>query len=214
MKKRIPNKSLFNNVHWLVEPKYKWIDCYSDNLLLFCDEVKYGYINADGDVVIEPQFDMALKFSEGLAGVKINNKWGYINSDGKIKIEPKFDDYPGCFHEGLVRFMNYDNKVIIDENNVIYTGLKFGYADRDGKIIIQPQYSWADDFSEGLAPVGINDKYGYIDKTGILVIDPIFEETSPFLNSKARVFFDETWGIIENPLLPKFNNENKKDESA
>jgi len=70
-----------------------------------------------------------------------------------------------------------------------------GYMDRTGKVIIEPQYSFADDFYEGLARVYVggerycgynykNDmydnsalgggKYGYIDTKGIFVIKPQF----------------------------------------
>ena len=52
---------------------------------------KYGYINPKGEIVINPQFDEAGSFSEGLADVKIGGKEGYINPKGEIVIEPQFD---------------------------------------------------------------------------------------------------------------------------
>ncbi|EMU6300714.1 WG repeat-containing protein, partial [Campylobacter coli] len=45
-----------------------------------------------GKFVIEPKFDDAWNFNEGLAGVELNGKWGFIDKSGKIVIEPKFDD--------------------------------------------------------------------------------------------------------------------------
>ena len=36
---------------------------------------KWGYINTDGHYVINPQFDGAASFSEGLAIVKIGDKF-------------------------------------------------------------------------------------------------------------------------------------------
>lgn len=40
---------------------------------------KAGFQNVKGDIFIPAQFDDALCFSEGLAGVKLNDKWGFIN---------------------------------------------------------------------------------------------------------------------------------------
>ena len=52
---------------------------------------KYGYIDNQGMVVIDPQFDYASKFSEGFAYVEINRKWGNIDTaTGKINLEPIF----------------------------------------------------------------------------------------------------------------------------
>jgi len=40
------------------------------------DKGKWGYINSKGVTVIDPSYDAAYKFSEGLGLVKIDNRWG------------------------------------------------------------------------------------------------------------------------------------------
>ena len=45
---------------------------------------KYGYIAKSGKLAINPQFDDAGKFSQGLAPVKIGNSWGYVDTAGKL----------------------------------------------------------------------------------------------------------------------------------
>ena len=52
----------------------------------------WGYINKAGEIVINPQFDLAGYFSEGLAAVSIGDKYGFINPKGEIVINPQFDD--------------------------------------------------------------------------------------------------------------------------
>ena len=53
-----------------------------------------------GTIVINPQFDNALLFSEGLAAASIGDKWGFIDKTGSVVINPQFEDaYP--FSEGL-----------------------------------------------------------------------------------------------------------------
>ena len=52
----------------------------------------WGYINLDGTVAIDFQFDDALSFGQHLAAVKVDNMWGYINLYGEVVIEPQFYD--------------------------------------------------------------------------------------------------------------------------
>ncbi len=62
-------------------------------------ERKYGYIDKNGKIVINPQFDYAKDFSKGPARIKIGGtktlfdlviggKWGYIDKNGKIVWNP------------------------------------------------------------------------------------------------------------------------------
>ena len=75
----------------------------------------YGYINSKGTVVIKPQFDSALKFSDGLALVRIGGhdieftearldkmggKAGYIDKAGKFVIPARYL-FGESFSEGL-----------------------------------------------------------------------------------------------------------------
>ncbi len=50
----------------------------------------WGYVDTNGLVVIEPQFQQAYLFSEGLAKVKVGNRWGYIDNSGNLIIQPRF----------------------------------------------------------------------------------------------------------------------------
>ena len=63
---------------------------------------KYGFIDKSGKMVIEPQFDGASDFSEGLAQVEKDGKWGFIDKSGKVVIEPQFD-WVSDFSEGLAK---------------------------------------------------------------------------------------------------------------
>ena len=53
---------------------------------------KYGFIDKNGKVVIEPQFYDVHTRGEGFAQVEKDGKWGYIDKNGKVVIEPQFDD--------------------------------------------------------------------------------------------------------------------------
>lgn len=193
-----------HKIQWIVEPVYNLIDENSltdEELIPVKKDSKWGFININGTITIEPRFDYALSFSEGLACVQINNKWGYIDSTGQIIIEPQFDDIPGNFKEGIVRIAKFDkDPALYGSDGIFITGSRFGYADRDGNIIIEPQYRQADDFSEGVAAVMLKDKYGYINRKGERIIEFIFDQAFSFYKSRAVVSFNGKWGIIGHPL--------------
>jgi hypothetical protein len=54
----------------------------------------YGFINKDGEMVIEPRYDSAGDFTGGIAdvwiGVYNKRKMGYIDKDGKYIWKPQF----------------------------------------------------------------------------------------------------------------------------
>ena len=136
---------------------------------------KWGYINRQGQVIINPQFDAAQVFSEGLAAVQSAGKWGYINTAGEFVVNPQFEGAAN-FCDGLalvetngqIRFINSDGKIVIStpfdtqpKHDVpphysegltwILSGGKFGYIDRNGNFAIKPQFGFASSFHDGLA---------------------------------------------------------------
>ena len=64
-------------------------------------------------IVINPQFDWAEPFSEGLARVLIGGigtgKWGFIDKTGHYVINPQFDS-AGSFSDGLAAVRIGDDK--------------------------------------------------------------------------------------------------------
>ena len=59
-----------------------------------------GFLSVKGEVVIEPRFDGALGFSEGLCAVRVADRWGFIDAQGQLVIEPRFA-LAQDFHDGL-----------------------------------------------------------------------------------------------------------------
>jgi serine/threonine protein kinase len=148
-------------------------------------------VNAESLFVILPQFDLADRFSQGLAVVEINDKVGYLARKGNIIIQPQFN-YPGLLENG--RFS--EGLAAIKVNN------KYGFINQEGEIIIRPQFDYVSfkGFSEGLAAVSINNKWGYIDKVGSTIIQPQFNEVGdamPFSEGLARVKINGKYGFID-----------------
>ena len=61
---------LSNDIPWVCLSKI-----YIDN--------KVGFIDSTGKIIIEPKFNNALEFSEGLASARITGKYGYIDPQMK-----------------------------------------------------------------------------------------------------------------------------------
>lgn len=110
------------------------------------DTDKWGYVDADGLVVIPYIYDWADDFIDGYAAVRRRYRWGFIDSNGNEVIS---FDYNGAwsFVNGLAPVFNGDLWGFIDEsNNVqipfkyteisrIYTEGKQFYLDENDEII-------------------------------------------------------------------------------
>ena len=70
---------------------------------------KWGFIDQDGNIVIEPQYENARSFSNGFAAVQLAGKWGFIDQEGKMVIEPKFDNAKDFNSNGCVFVLEYEN---------------------------------------------------------------------------------------------------------
>ncbi len=128
---------------------------FSEGLLPFCKtDSKYGYINKNGDVVIEPQFDSALPFENGIAVVSVNGKDVLINDRAEIIAE--YDKISG-FCNGL---------------SVIQLNGKYGYINTSGEIVIIPEYTKANAFlSDGIATVSKDNENLVVDKEGKILFE-------------------------------------------
>jgi hypothetical protein len=63
--------------------------------------------------------------------------------------------------------------------------------------VVTKGYEAAKDFSEGLAPVKVEDKWGFIDRKGHMVIEPKFDAAESFSDGMARVKLGTSWGYID-----------------
>lgn len=79
---------------------------------------KYGFIDKEGNVIVDYQYDDATQQNAyGYAGIKKDGKWGSIDNKGNIIQEPTYDledylkiDFIGRWHLGKDINMNYYNQ--------------------------------------------------------------------------------------------------------
>lgn len=79
------------------------VDSFREGLCSFKKDGKWGFINLEGRVVIEPIYTSFIPphFSEGLAAVEKDGKLLYIDQTGKVELELGSGLSGGNFSEGL-----------------------------------------------------------------------------------------------------------------
>lgn len=121
------------------------------------DNDKWGFVDENGNWVIEPKFDKVMdfsyedeesrgKFSESFAWVKINGKWQLIDENGSWAIGPG---------DKLVLFKGENNK----------WGMK---VSNTGKIIFIPQYEEAFDWEDYIITTNEYDTVDIFTPEGLL----------------------------------------------
>jgi WG containing repeat len=84
----------------LIKPIYEKLEYFSKNGLAVAKrDGKFGFINSNGEIIIDFIYNDAKGFKYDLAPVKINGKWGFINHKGKFKINPIYDNLIGHFRK-------------------------------------------------------------------------------------------------------------------
>lgn len=127
-------------------------------LIPFTKNGLVGYMDPNGKVHIEPQFEDGHPFSDGVACARSRGRYGFIDKTGKYVIPPRFE-YPNNFSEGLA--------------GVPLTKKGWGFIDRTGKVIIPAKFAWVyNGFRHGLVEVAAGGKAGYINKKGEWVWPP------------------------------------------
>ncbi|MBX3245175.1 MAG: WG repeat-containing protein, partial [Acidobacteria bacterium] len=175
---------------------------------------KTGYIDRTGKIVLEPKYDGASYFSEGLGRVSVGRdtiitegfSQGFIDETGKMVIKPKWDIVTH-FSDGLaaVGFDQTKQKIEINGRFLGYTSAshtwyRWGFIDKTGNAVIDTKFSDITEFRDGIAAANTDPyqpKYGFIDKKGNWVIKPQFENANQFSDGLARVFINGKYGFID-----------------
>jgi hypothetical protein len=148
----------------------------------------WGYINKEGEILVDFQFDKAGLFNDDL-GVAIirtrEGEEGFINSNFQVITSINGEDIEsiGYFSEGLA-----DIKI----------NGKWGYINSNLELSIDNIYDNVLGFKNGLARVYINSKQGFINKKGEYILENI------------EVNYDESLINYEAPLVGYSFKQNDK----
>jgi hypothetical protein len=153
---------------------------------------KYGFINREGKMVIQPRFEPEREhhgfmrglssFSDGLACVKMDKLYGFINKQGDMVIPAEFN-YRSDFSEGFACVSRQGSST-------------WEFIDKTGRRAFGRSFDSCGGFVEGFAPVALKTadglRWGYIDRRGEFAIKPRFRSASPFAGGIAQVYLLKT----------------------
>ncbi len=158
---------------------------------------QWGFIDPEGNVIIDPLLSNPAKFNAGLLPVNDNGLYGYMNPNGDWAIQPIYL-YAMPFSEGVATI------AMLDEN---LGGPVYSLIDHTGRTLTTFREGcgrgWP--FKNGAAVVGwSNQKLSVIDKKGDMVFETQFdqfngdESTGKFIfEGLMSVCVDDKWGFID-----------------
>jgi hypothetical protein len=117
----------------------------------------WGYLNLKGHVAIEPTFEWAGSFVDGLGRVKLNGKWGMVDASGRFVIKPDLDVI-----EPIVDKHGWADRYYKVERDGLY-----GFIKSDGQWLLKPQYDGVSRFGDEWVGVKKNDEYFFVDSEGM-----------------------------------------------
>ncbi|NJL71144.1 MAG: WG repeat-containing protein [Candidatus Competibacteraceae bacterium] len=156
-----------------------------------------GLIDKEGKQITELKFDQVRPFRDRVAEGYFGADFVIIGDIGTISMSDPLNSR-SFFHDGLGLSLKKG---------------KYGFMNKAGKTVIKRRFTYAEDFSEGLAVVGVaNARRGFIDVTGQLVIPPVFDEAQSFSDKLAAVKIDSRLVADDGTISASAIEEAKKND--
>lgn len=197
--------------YWKHNQKVKKLEYQQELAIRFIypvqsDNGKWGFEDQNGKIVIEPQYEDAQTYVNGLARVKLNNQYGFIDKKGDLIVPTIYQEAAKQYSEGMVSvmvnrywgFLNTQGQMVIgsrfegafsfkQNRSIVIMNGKRGFIDQGGRWIVEPAFEEANFFSDGLAKCKYNGLHGYINLNGEVVIPFAFKNALRFENGFAPV---------------------------
>lgn len=130
----------------------------------------WGVIDAKGNYIVEPYWDLLNPYSCGRSCFREIDRWGYIDEIGNIIVKPIY---------GMAQDYS-ENLAVVQNNDRLY-----GYLGIDGKLAIDFRFSFAYQFKEGIAVAEDAGSWIVIDASGNIVLRQEVRRMQQFINGMA-----------------------------
>ena len=158
---------------------------FGEGLLAVEKDGLCGYINKNGEVIIDLKYYACGRFLDGEAIVNIGGSTQLIDSKGNEILDKAYS---------ILLRDEISKSFIFEEHDTSGWGL----LDKDGEIIFNPTFSTARVSTNGLFVVSTDDKRKnkYINGEGEELFDLEFQFAHAFANGYATVAKDDKYGLI------------------
>lgn len=193
-------------------------EIFHNHLAIIEHNRKFGYINEEGSIVVDIQYDKVTEFKNGIAAVKIEEyetkeyvaeiedwldikyggKWGIINTEGEYFQPPQYDDL--IFTDDDIILFSKGGMLDMDKH--FFIGSKWGIMDYKMRVITPPKFSYLEQAKNGLIRGRIEDesncrKWGLITTEG-KEITPfkysyIYDSSSIYMLANVNSIYQETY---------------------
>lgn len=174
-----------SSADWFIEPEFDYAGHFVGNLALVEVNGKYGFIDRQGNFIVEPMYEYAREFKDGYAivGMTFQTKvvWGVIDETGKHVVTFAYKELKE-FSEGLIAYKSW----LTD---------KWGFIDEKENLIIKDIYEEVSSFKNGVAFVVFDGEYRFIDKNGRVVCSER-HKTKEFEKLKVQYLKETKFGEI------------------
>lgn len=190
---------------------------YSGESIIVQHQGKYGLINKEGEIVVDPKYDY-IECTDNPELFKTTlSKWkGVVNSKGEIVLRNEYldiqsicediivarrkDGMYGCFNirgEQIIPF-EYDEirSFVEGRARIRYKG-RFGFIDKSGEIIVPPFYDEVENFVDNCSLVTVKGKKAFVSLNGDWIASPIYDDGDSFSYGLAALSQNGKYGYID-----------------
>lgn len=181
--KTTDGKKTITGIKWIAKP------LGMDSLICYSDGKKRGYFNMfTGKPVIEPKYNHAWIFSDGLASVDDGGWIKFIDASGKVVIDPQIPYIPGA--EGYVF---HNNRCVVHNERCD----RFGLLDKQGKWVLKPEY----------CSIEFSNNFWIVDNgEGKSVLDSTLNTVIPFTKGQIWVSDEYISVTLSNHIIQRYDH--------
>lgn len=181
---------------------------------------KWGFLDADGNILVEAQYDSYQQSQLGTCLVRLEKKWGMIDTTGKVLMPFSYDmvKYVNINHDLMVQTqinsvqmgamdtlgnivipIQYRKIKFIGDNFIAVStdGFLWGVYRNDGTAVTAEKYIDIAPFTNGYAGVRVGRKWGIIDSTGQEIVTPQYDGVATFSEGMCAVREALYWGFVD-----------------